>query len=279
MRALRDFLLEPAPRPAPTAPHVPPAVPFAGDVARAPEPIAADAPPIHPLAVDAARAHPSFAGDAARAHPSVAGDALSAAALARPRAAALPPGVALLCPPAHARALGMAAALLLARRARARAGLVVVWAEPHVARPATAVGAGPAARRLASTLAGRGLEADAAGRLAVVVVPADPVQAAAAAARAIAAGGPAPSVLVLGRRDPAFDALLGDQDRVLVAASPGADGALHALAVAGLASVAAQIQACRVEPSPLARAIAAWGLWVPATVRRPLGEALRGLTP
>lgn len=263
MKALRDFLLEPAPARAPAASHVPPA---------------SDAPPAVPSIADGAPIQAPFAGDAVAAR-SAAWDAPRAAVLARPRVATLPPGVAVLCPPAHAHALGTAVALLLARRARSRSGLVVVWAGPHGARLAPAIGAGPGARRLAAVLAGRGLDAHPAGRLAVVVLPADPVQAAAAAARAIAAAGGAPAVLVLGRRDGAFDALLGEQDCVLVMASPDADGALHRLAVAGLASVARDVRACRVDPSPLARAVAASGLWVPAAVRRPLGEALRGLAP
>jgi hypothetical protein len=184
-----------------------------------------------------------------------------------------------LCGPAHACALGAAVALVLRRRAGARAGLVVVWAQRQGARPASGMAAAPAARRLAATLGGRGLEAHANGTLAVVMAPADAVQAVAVAARALAAAGAAPSVLALGRRDPRFDALLGEQDRVLVTGSPGAEPAIAALAVAGLASVARDVRACQVEPSPLARAVVASGIWVPATIRRPLREALRGLQP
>ncbi len=240
MRALRDFLLEPAP-------------------ARRPRP----APARSPTASGA---------DEARPH-----GASAEATHARPRSAAVPPGVAVLCAPAHAPALGAAVALLLRRRARARAGLVVVWAQPHGERPASVAVAAPAARRLAATLVGRGLEAHATGMLAVVLAPADPAQAVAVAARAIAAAGPAASVLALGRRDPCFDGLLREQDRVLVAASPVADAALASLAIAGLAAVAREARACQVGPSPLARAVVASGIWVPAAIRRPLGEALRGL--
>jgi hypothetical protein len=267
MRALRDFLLEPAParpptasRPAAARPALdPPSAATAGSP-RWEEPAGAGAP-------DAAPARPS--GRDAAARP----------ALARPRVAAVPPGVAVLCAHAQAWALGAAVALVLRRRARARAGLVVVWAQPPGAHPAFTVAAAPAARRLAATLAGRGLEAHATGMLAVVVVPGGPAQAAAAAARAIAAAGAAPSVLALGCRDTRFDALLGEQDRVLVAVPPGTDAALAALAVAGLASVAADVRACHVEPSPLARTVTASGTWVPPTIRRPLSEALGGLEP
>lgn len=242
MKALRDFLLEPAP-------------------GRRPRP----APARSPTASGADDARPPGApADATRA---------------RPRSAAVPPGVAVLCPPAHAPAVGAAVALLLRRRARARAGLVVVWAQPHGARGASGLAAAPAARRLAATLVGRGLEAHATGLLAVVLAPTDPVQAVAVAARAIAAAGPAPSVLALGRRDRRFDALLREQDRVVVTASPLAEAAMASLAVAGLASVAREVRACRVEPSYLARAVVASGAWVPAAVRRPLDEALRGLEP
>ena len=245
MRALRDFLFEPAPgRP----PHGSRPVPGSPPQASRPE--------------------------GARPPGAPAGGAI-----ALPRAAAVPPGVAVLCAPAHAWALGAAVALVLRRRARAHAGLVVVWAQPHGARPASGMAAAPAARRLAATLMGRGLEAHAAGMLAVVLAPADPVQAVAVAARALAAAGPAPSVLALGRREAGFDALLGEQDRVLVAAPPAADTALASLAVAGLDVVARDVSACRVEPSRLARAVLASGTLVPASVRRPLGEALRGLQP
>jgi hypothetical protein len=240
MKALRDFLLEPAPP-------------------RRPRPAPARKP------------------TTARREGTLPPGAPADATRALPRSAAVPPGVAVLCPPGHAPAVGAAVALLLRRRARA--GLVVVWAAPHDARGGSGLAAAPAARRLAATLVGRGLQAHATGMLAVVFAPSDPVQAAAVAARAMAAAGPAPSVLALGRRDPRFDALLREQDRVVVTVSPVAEAALASLAVAGLASVAREVRACRVEPSPLARAVVASGAWVPAAVRRPLDEALRGLEP
>jgi hypothetical protein len=278
MRALRDFLLEPAPARPPTAAQPvgasPPSAPPTAPAGASPRWEA----PAGTAARDPAPAHPSAPG--ARTPAPFRRSAREAAArgtLARPRVAAVPAGAAVLCAPAHAWALGAAVALLLRRRARASAGLVVVWGQPPGAHPAPTVAAAPAARRLAATLAGRGLEAHATGMLAVVVVPADPVHGSAAAARAIAAGGAAPSVLALGCRDARFDALLGQQDRVLVTVPLGAAATLAPLAVAGLASIAADVRACHVEPSSLARAVTASGTWVPATIRRPLREALFGL--
>jgi hypothetical protein len=188
--------------------------------------------------------------------------------------ATVAPDVAVLAPPAAVAALGAAVALLLARRLRAGAALVVVWApgRPSPARGAAVVR--PAARRLAGALDGRGLEASAGGRLVTVVVPDDPTQAAAAATRALAAAQGRPAVLALGGRAATFDALLASQDRVLLVPPPDADSALAGLALAGLADVGGRARTCTAQPTPLARAVVATGLAVPASLRRPLGAAL-----
>jgi hypothetical protein len=204
-----------------------------------------------------------------------------AAAPDRPRtstaARAAAPDVAVLAPPGRVGTVGAAAALLLARQRRAPAALVALWAPGHGSPRAAPAPAAPAARRLAAALDGRGLDARAAGRLATVVLPDEPVEAAAAAARAVAASQGRPVVLALGGRATAFDALLTAQDRVMVVPPPGADRALTELALAGLGDVARDACACAADPTPAARALVATGVAVPGALRRSLGPALEGL--
>jgi hypothetical protein len=181
--------------------------------------------------------------------------------------------VAVLASPDRAAALGAATALLLMRRRRAAAGLVVVWA-PGLAPSAPA---SRAARRLARVLDGQGLDATAAGRLATVVLPEEPVQAAAAATRAMTAAQGRPVVLALGGRAEPFDALLTVQDRVVIVPPAGADPRMTQLALAGLGGVARDARACTADPTAAARAFLTAGVAVPASLRRALGPALEGL--
>lgn len=191
-------------------------------------------------------------------------------------AAASPAAVAVLCDAADARAVGVAVATLLARRARAACGLACVWtasspAEHPEARPP----ASRAARRLAAALAGRGLTVRACGRAAVVALDADPAAGLAGFGRAAAVAGTAPVVLMLGGPRPAaFDALLAEQDAVLVLIRPGADPALAALAAGGLPEAGPARSVRALALGPAARAVAAAGLAVPAPVRRALDAAL-----
>ena len=116
--------------------------------------------------------------------------------------------------------LGAVLALALAREGRSSAGLHLGWQVPGPAR--CAAPALPAGRRLARTLRARDLPARAVGRLVHVELPEVDGEAAAAAARAVAAS-PAqtPVTIVLGgARGPALDALLADADLVLVAGPP-----------------------------------------------------------
>ena len=167
--------------------------------------------------------------------------------------------------------------MLLARRRRAATALVAVWAPGHAPPPAGSAPAARSARRLAAVLDGRGLDARAAGRLATVVLPDDPLHAAAAAARAIAASQGSPVVLALGGRAAPFDALLSAQDRVLVVPPADAQPPLAELALAGLSDVARDARACTATPTAAARALLAAGIAVPASLRRSLGPALDGL--
>jgi hypothetical protein len=191
-------------------------------------------------------------------------------------AAATPAAVAVLCDAADARAVGVAVAALLARRARAACGLACVWtASPPPAHPDARPPASRAARRLAAALAGRGLTVRACGRAAVIALDADPAAARAGAGRAAAAAGTAPVVLVLGGPRPAaFDALLAEQDAVLVLTRPGADPAIAALAAGGLPEAGPARAVRALALGPAARALSAAGLAIPAPVRRALDAAV-----
>jgi len=187
-----------------------------------------------------------------------------------------PPGVGLLCGPADAPAIGAALGLLLARRHRAAAVAVCVWTGGRPPAGAWRAPALPAARRLASGLVARGHDAIGAGRLATVRLPAACDDAAtearrAAAAAAAASAGGVPTVLALGGpRVAAFDALLAEQDLVVVATRSSAAPALARLAVEGLAADAVCACACEVPRAQQARALAEAGLMLLPSARRAL---------
>lgn len=193
-----------------------------------------------------------------------------ACAVAPPRT---PACVALLAPATEAAGLAAALGLLLARRERAAAAVVCIWAATPMRLPWRAP-ALPAAARLASALAGRGHAARGSGRLVIVRLAADCEAAAAAALRVIAAAGPAPTVLALaGPRAAAFDALLAAQDLVVVAPAPGADPALARLAVAGLERGVV----CVVPPAHPGRSLAAAGIALLPAARRALAAPVEAL--
>jgi hypothetical protein len=263
MRALRDFLLAPAPSEPPER------------AVRAPRAVLTTrrgrAGAVRAL-LDFVLAPPATAGRAdpleAEAHAaSAAGESLAA-----PTA---PVCAAVLCAATDARALGIAAAALLARRHRAPCALVCVWTAEcaPAADPSSRPPAARAARRLAAALGAHRLDALACGRAAVVTLPVDPAGAVAAAGRAAAVAGAAPAVLVLGGpRLEALDGLLADCDRVIVAGRAG-DEDVAPLAVAGLGPLADRTAAATVTLGPVGRALAASGLGVPAALRRALEEA------
>lgn len=205
--------------------------------------------------------------DAARA----GGPPTRARAVPPPRA---PASLAVLAPPADAPALGAALALALARRAHAPAALVCVWA-PVAGRPLWRAPALPAAARLAAALVARGHDARGSGRLVVVRLASQCDRAASEALRASAAAASVPVVLALaGPRAAAFDALLAQQDLVVVAVAPGAEPALARLAVAGLERGVA----CEVPPAHAARALAAAGVALLPAARRALAEPVAALS-
>jgi hypothetical protein len=220
-------------------------------------------PSPHPLPGD----HEDFVGhDEAPERPCV---------VPRPRT---PPGIAVLCAPADAPALGAALALAVAGRFGAPVVAVCAWSGAEPARRAWRAPALPGARRLAAGLAARGHQAHAAGRLAVVQLAPGCEEAAAEARRAIAAAAPLPAVVALGGpRARAFDELLAEQDLVVVATRSGAEPALARLAVASLADSTVAAQACEIPSTPSARTLAAAGLTLLPSARRALAGPVQAL--
>jgi hypothetical protein len=176
---------------------------------------------------------------------------------------------AAVCGPA-AEPLACVLALLLRRRGPA---VVCAWgaAARRAEAPTTA-----GARRLAASMAARGLTARATGRLVVVTLDTDGAVAAAEAGRAAAAAGEAPVVLALaGPRDDAFDSALAAQDVAVVAAGDAPEELVRlAVATLGQASRAA------VAAAALSGA-AAWsaraGLWAGPAARRAVAPAIEAL--
>jgi hypothetical protein len=189
-----------------------------------------------------------------------------------------PPGVAVLTAAPDAAALGAALGLALARLHRAPVVAVCVWSRGQAAGPALRGPAWPAARRLAAGLASRGHDARAAGRLAVVWPAGCADDAALEARRVLVAAGAAPTVLALGGpRAAAFDALLADQDLVVVGTRGGADPTLARLAVAGLAG-GVRACACEVPAAHPARTLAIAGVALLPSARRALAGPVAELS-
>jgi len=189
-----------------------------------------------------------------------------------------PSGLAVLAPAGAAQPIGAALGLALAARSRARIALVCVWTAGQAAGPAWRAPAVPAARRLATTLGARGHDAMPTGRLVLVRLAPAALDASVQARRAAAAGGGAPVALALGGpRVDAFDELLAEQDIVVVATPGGTDPTLARLALAGLAPGVARACACVAPPARPALALAAAGLALLPSVRRPLEVAIEAL--
>lgn len=154
-------------------------------------------------------------------------------------------------------AVPVAAALAggLREQERAAGALLVAW--PFTAPPRAALGT-PAASRLAGRLQARSLDAVARGRLAWLALRSDEL---ALAWRAAAAVDVPVVIAVTGPRTAATDALLPEQDLVVLVLGPGAEAGLEALALAGLADCAAPVVVLRPLDSPGARpaAMAGWG--------------------
>jgi hypothetical protein len=192
----------------------------------------------------------------------------AAGAPAREAVVAAAPAAA-ICGP-DAEPLACALALMLRRR-----GPVVacIWGSVCARRPEAPATA--AARRLAGSLSVRGLSARATGRLVAVALDQAAEVAAAQAARAAAAAGDAALVIALcGPRQDAFEALLGVQDVVVVAAGDAPDG-LVGVALAALEDVSRRAVAARRLTRASGWAARA-GLWAAPGARRALADALGG---
>jgi len=186
--------------------------------------------------------------------------------------------LAVVCASGDEVGIGVALGLLLVRSRRAPCALVAVWAPSAEAVGASPRPAAPAARRLAGVLQARGLAGRAAGRVAVVMLPAAADDAAPAAARALATAGARPTVLVLaGPREDAFSEQLAQQDLVVVVSRPDAAPELGDLAVDGLEQDGIGAIACPAALSPIARAVLHAGVIVPRAVERSLGGVVTRL--
>jgi hypothetical protein len=189
-------------------------------------------------------------------------------------AAAVAPAIAVVADPADAAPLAAAVALVAAAVHRAPCALVVLRGARRVpaAGPARA-----AARRLAASLAARGLDAVPAGRLVAVTVDGgEGTEAAAAADRALAAAASASAVAVVGLgapREPALDRLIAGCDLGLVLVRPGQEPVLE-LAVEGLADLGVPATGTVTQVGPCTRLLAARGLAVPPAVRAAVGPLL-----
>jgi hypothetical protein len=178
---------------------------------------------------------------------------------------AAPATIAVLCAPSAAATAGVGVALVAARRAGAACAVVCRWSGSNAAAGPAESLAVPAARRLASRLSSRGLDARARGRLVTVTLPAEAVAARAAAERAAAAAGDTPVVVVLaGPRTPEFDPLLAAQDRLVVVPPPDAAEGLEALALAEAARLGRATGVLRLPAGGSARALAGGLLLAPA---------------
>jgi hypothetical protein len=190
---------------------------------------------------------------------------------------AAPDAVAVLTAAPDAPALGAALGLALARRRRAPVAAVCVRTPGRSPWPAWRAPALPAARRLAAGLAARGHDARPAGRLALVGLGGADDDAALAARRVLAASGAAPTVLALGGpRAAAFDALLAEQDLVVVGVREDADPILTRLAIAGLDGTV-RTCACEVPAVHPARSLAAAGVALLPSMRRALAAPVAEL--
>jgi hypothetical protein len=185
-----------------------------------------------------------------------------------------PASVALLAPAGDAPALAAGLGLALARRERAPAAVVCVW-QAEEGRVLWRVPALPAAARIAAALAARGHAARGSGRLVIVRLAVQCEQAAVEALRVAPVAGEAPTVIALaGPRAAAFDALLAEQDLVVVAVAAGSDPALAQLAVAGLQRAVA----CAVPPAHAGRSLAGAGVALLPSARRGLAAAVEALS-
>lgn len=192
------------------------------------------------------------------------GERASVALVAPPRAAAR---VGVVCNGRDVAVAGAAVGLALIERGGGRCAVVLEWTGADdrrlVARPAA-----PSARRRAATLVDRGLVAVASGRLVRVALAADEAAGAAAVRDVVEALAEVPAVLAVGGpRGQALEALLAEQDALVLATRPAADQTLVELARAELACLGPPVVAAELPPSPVAAALARAGVALAAPLR------------
>jgi hypothetical protein len=164
------------------------------------------------------------------------------------------------------RAVAVAVGVVVARRHPA--ALVCVHAPGDAAHAAPLrAPARAAAARLAASLRARDLGADARGKVVLVELATADAEPAAAAARAVAAAGPLPSVLAVAARDPDLDAVLSAQDAIVVALPPSTEPALAELATTSACALTANAASMAVTLDPASRTLALAGLRAPAAMR------------
>ena len=152
-------------------------------------------------------------------------------------------------------AVPVAAALAGGLRERAPGAVLLTWPAPEAPRPALGT---PGASRLAAGLQARGLAAVARGRLAWVALGEDELH---LARRALAVVDVPAVVAVTGPRSAASDALLAEQDQVVLVVPPDADAHLTALIESEFAeeNVPFMVRAPLTAPGARTTALAGWG--------------------
>jgi hypothetical protein len=194
---------------------------------------------------------------------------------ARPNVPASPPTLGVVAAPAFAAAAGAAVALAAARAVGARVALACVWCPDDARERASVHGpALPGARRLATTLAARGHEVRAAGRLVLVRLSADEAGAAAEAPRVVAAAGAAVGVVVTGARSEVLDAVLAAQDALVLWPEPDAPARIGELALASLQRLGRPAVAVEANLGARSRALALAGVAAPAGACDPVRAVL-----
>jgi hypothetical protein len=187
-------------------------------------------------------------------------------------AAPFPPALAVVAEPSDVAPLAAAVALLTATAHRSPCAMVVLHgARRSLPRRGPAI---PAARRLAASLAGRGLDPCATGRLVAVAVGAGEGEGEgsatiAAAERAFAAAASSGAVAVAGvgaPLEPGVERVVGACDLALVLVRPGQERLLG-LAVDGLAALGPPARGAAASVGLSARLLTARGLAVPPSLR------------
>jgi hypothetical protein len=178
--------------------------------------------------------------------------------------------VAVVCSGRDVGLAGAAVGLGLVERAGARCAVVLEWTGEGDRRP-VARPAAPSARRCAATLADRALVAVASGRLVRVALAADEAAAVAAVRDVAEVLAEVPRVLAVGGpRGRDLEALLAEEEALVLATRPGADGTLVELASAELDRLGPAVAVAELPPAPVAAALARAGVTLVAPLRAPI---------